>query len=163
MPRLTVRPEAELDALDAGAWYDGERVGLGTEFLTELRATFSRIEDGPQRSSLSSSVTSGARFSAGSPSACFSSSRPRARSCSPSRTFGGIRACGKDAPDAGRSGCRWSRGKRNSSGIQPANYPDEHWPRSTNPPVVHRVDSAIRRGQKRSPDGIQPEGFGDQK
>jgi hypothetical protein len=49
MPRLTVRPEAELDALDAGAWYDGERVGLGTEFLTELRATFSRIEDGPQR------------------------------------------------------------------------------------------------------------------
>jgi hypothetical protein len=30
MPRLTVRPEAELDALDAGAWYDGERPGLGT-------------------------------------------------------------------------------------------------------------------------------------
>ncbi len=49
MPRLTVRPEAELDALDAGAWYEGERAGLGTEFLTELRATFSRIEDGPHR------------------------------------------------------------------------------------------------------------------
>lgn len=49
MPRLTVRPEAELDALDAGAWYEDERAGLGTEFLTELRATFSRIEDGPQR------------------------------------------------------------------------------------------------------------------
>ena len=49
MPRLTVRPEAELDALDAGAWYEGERTGLGTEFLAELRATFSRIEEGPQR------------------------------------------------------------------------------------------------------------------
>jgi hypothetical protein len=49
MPRLTVRPEAELDALDAGAWYEGERAGLGTEFLGELRATFSRIEDGPER------------------------------------------------------------------------------------------------------------------
>ena len=49
MPRLTVRPEAELDTLEAASWYDGERAGLGTEFLDELRATFSRIEDGPQR------------------------------------------------------------------------------------------------------------------
>jgi hypothetical protein len=49
MPRLTVRPEAELDALDAARWYEGERADLGTEFLTELRATFSRIEEGPQR------------------------------------------------------------------------------------------------------------------
>jgi len=49
MPRLTVRPEAELDALDAGSWYEGERSGLGTEFLGELRATFSRIEEGPKR------------------------------------------------------------------------------------------------------------------
>jgi plasmid stabilization system protein ParE len=49
MPRLTVRPEAELDALDAARWYEGERVDLGTEFLIELRATFSRIEEGPQR------------------------------------------------------------------------------------------------------------------
>ena len=49
MPRLTVRPEGELDALDAAAWYDAEPTGLGTEFLTELRGTFSRIEDGPQR------------------------------------------------------------------------------------------------------------------
>jgi hypothetical protein len=49
MPRLTVRPEAELDALDAGTWYERERAGLGTNFLAELRATFSRIEAGPQR------------------------------------------------------------------------------------------------------------------
>jgi plasmid stabilization system protein ParE len=46
---LRVRPEAELDALDAASWYDGERVGLGAEFLDELRTTFERIEDGPER------------------------------------------------------------------------------------------------------------------
>ena len=49
MPRLVVRPEAELDALEAATWYDGERRGLGDEFLAELRATFSRIEEGPVR------------------------------------------------------------------------------------------------------------------
>ena len=47
MARLDVRPEAELDAEEAGAWYEGERVGLGTEFLLELRATFVRIEQAP--------------------------------------------------------------------------------------------------------------------
>ena len=49
MPQLKVRPEAEVDALEAASWYEGERAGLGTEFLGELRATFSRIEGGPQR------------------------------------------------------------------------------------------------------------------
>ena len=49
MPRLVVRPEAGLDALEAASWYQGERAGLGTEFLGELRATFSRIEEGPSR------------------------------------------------------------------------------------------------------------------
>ena len=44
MPRLEVRPEAELDALEAASWYDSEREALGTEFLAELRATFARIE-----------------------------------------------------------------------------------------------------------------------
>ena len=47
MARLDVRPEAEVDAEDAGAWYDGEQIGLGAAFLTELRATFVRIEQGP--------------------------------------------------------------------------------------------------------------------
>jgi hypothetical protein len=47
MARLDVRPEAELDAEEAGAWYEGERVGLGAEFLLELRATFIRIEQAP--------------------------------------------------------------------------------------------------------------------
>jgi plasmid stabilization system protein ParE len=46
---LRVRPEAELDALDAASWYDGGRAGLGTEFIDELRTTFGRIEDGPER------------------------------------------------------------------------------------------------------------------
>ena len=49
MPRLEVRPEAELDALEAASWYDSEREALGTEFLAELRATFARIEEGPLR------------------------------------------------------------------------------------------------------------------
>ena len=47
MPRLEVRPEAELDALEAALWYDGERDGLGAEFLQVLRSTFARIEEGP--------------------------------------------------------------------------------------------------------------------
>ncbi len=49
MPRVTVRPEAELDALEAATWYEGERVGLGAQFLGELRATFLRIDEGPLR------------------------------------------------------------------------------------------------------------------
>ena len=49
MPRLTVRPEAERDALEAASWYEGERPDLATEFLDELRTTFSRIAEGPQR------------------------------------------------------------------------------------------------------------------
>jgi hypothetical protein len=49
MPRLEVRPEAELDALEAASWYDGEREALGTEFLAELRATLARIEERPLR------------------------------------------------------------------------------------------------------------------
>ena len=48
MARLDVRPEAELDALEAASWYDSERNGLGLELLTELRATFARIEEGPR-------------------------------------------------------------------------------------------------------------------
>ena len=47
MARLDVRPEAELDVQEAGTWYEGERGGLGAEFLDELRATFVRIEQGP--------------------------------------------------------------------------------------------------------------------
>ena len=47
MAHLEIRPEAELDALEAMLWYEGERDGLGGEFLQALRATFVRIEEGP--------------------------------------------------------------------------------------------------------------------
>jgi hypothetical protein len=33
MRALHVRPEAELDMFEAALWYDGERSGLGSEFL----------------------------------------------------------------------------------------------------------------------------------
>ena len=46
---LEVRPETELDALEPALWYDGEREGLGAEFVAELRATFARVEEGPLR------------------------------------------------------------------------------------------------------------------
>ena len=49
MCRLDVRPEAELDALEAALWYDGGREGLGAEFVAELRATFAHVEEGPLR------------------------------------------------------------------------------------------------------------------
>jgi len=47
--RLEVRPEAELDALEAGMWYEGERAGLGSDFLSELRETFTRVEAAPSQ------------------------------------------------------------------------------------------------------------------
>lgn len=47
MARLEVRHEAELDALETMLWYEGERDGLGGEFLQELRTTFARIEEAP--------------------------------------------------------------------------------------------------------------------
>ena len=49
MSRLTVRPEAELDAFEAASWYENEREGLGLRFVTELQATMTRISEGPQR------------------------------------------------------------------------------------------------------------------
>lgn len=49
MPHLQVRPEAELDALEAASWYGSERDGLGMEFLGELREALARIEEAPQR------------------------------------------------------------------------------------------------------------------
>lgn len=47
MARLVVRHEAEVDTLEAASWYEGERVGLGEEFIGELRATFARVEEAP--------------------------------------------------------------------------------------------------------------------
>jgi plasmid stabilization system protein ParE len=46
---LIIRPEAEADLAEAFAWYDAQRTGLGTEFLSEVRATLARVQEGPER------------------------------------------------------------------------------------------------------------------
>lgn len=46
MIELRVRPEAEVDAFEAATWYEGEREGLGSAFLTRVRWVFERIETG---------------------------------------------------------------------------------------------------------------------
>lgn len=49
MPRLYVEPEAEADLDAAFMWYEGQRPGLGSEFLAEVAYTFSQVEDSPER------------------------------------------------------------------------------------------------------------------
>lgn len=49
MSGLRVRPEAELDVLEAALWYEREREGLGAVFLQALRRVFVRIEASPQQ------------------------------------------------------------------------------------------------------------------
>lgn len=44
---LISEPEADLDVEEAFHWYEERRDGLGTEFLDELRAAYSRILSGP--------------------------------------------------------------------------------------------------------------------
>lgn len=45
--RLISDPRADLDVEAAFEWYESERVGLGLEFIDELRAAYDRIADGP--------------------------------------------------------------------------------------------------------------------
>lgn len=45
---LIVNPEAEQDLADAKAWYDGQRDGLGDEFLECVGEAFDRIQAVPQ-------------------------------------------------------------------------------------------------------------------
>lgn len=47
--QLISEPAADLDVIAAFEWYEGERPGLGSEFLDELGATYARIQDGPLR------------------------------------------------------------------------------------------------------------------
>ncbi len=35
-PRLRLNPEAEADLVEAFAWYEGQRPGLGSEFFAEV-------------------------------------------------------------------------------------------------------------------------------
>ena len=45
---LIVRPEAEEDMLDGREWYEGQKVGLGADFLTAVDEVFDRIRETPQ-------------------------------------------------------------------------------------------------------------------
>ena len=98
MPRLDVRPEAELDALEAASWYDGERDGLGLEFLTELRATFARIEEGPRHYPLVFHDFAGP-FCGDSRSECSSFWKPMSQQSWRSRTCIDIPMLGKTESD----------------------------------------------------------------
>jgi plasmid stabilization system protein ParE len=46
-PRLVFRPEAEDELLDARAWYEEERVGLGATFASAVEATVAAILENP--------------------------------------------------------------------------------------------------------------------
>ena len=46
-PRLVFRPEAEAELLDARAWYEGERVGLGAIFAAAVETTVTAILRNP--------------------------------------------------------------------------------------------------------------------
>jgi toxin ParE1/3/4 len=45
---LIIRPEAEQDMGDGRDWYEGQREGLGVEFLTAVEEVFDRIRDTPE-------------------------------------------------------------------------------------------------------------------
>ena len=45
--RLVAEPRADLDVAGAFYWYENEQVGLGLEFLDELRATYARVLEAP--------------------------------------------------------------------------------------------------------------------
>lgn len=45
--KVYIRPEAELDLVDAAAWYESQQTGLGYQFLDEVSAMFLKIEETP--------------------------------------------------------------------------------------------------------------------
>ena len=45
--RLYLWDEADFDVVDAVAWYEGQRSGLGVEVLMELDTVMQRIVQGP--------------------------------------------------------------------------------------------------------------------
>lgn len=46
-PRLVFRPQAEAELLDARAWYERERVGLGAIFAAAIESTVTAILQNP--------------------------------------------------------------------------------------------------------------------
>ena len=49
MKSLHIRPEAELDILEAAVWYENERTNLGFEFEAELSEIYRRIVENPRQ------------------------------------------------------------------------------------------------------------------
>jgi len=47
--RLISVPQVDFDVEAAFAWYENKRLGLGQEFLAELRAAYDRLAEGPYR------------------------------------------------------------------------------------------------------------------
>jgi plasmid stabilization system protein ParE len=47
LTRLNIQPEASAEAYEAVAWYEGQRAGLGLEFILELDAALERATDSP--------------------------------------------------------------------------------------------------------------------
>jgi plasmid stabilization system protein ParE len=45
---LIIRPEAEQDMAEGRDWYEGQREGLGDEFLTTVEEVFDRINEMPE-------------------------------------------------------------------------------------------------------------------
>lgn len=45
---LIIKPLAEADIEEAQAWYEGQREGLGDEFLQELEGSLSRVCSAPE-------------------------------------------------------------------------------------------------------------------
>jgi toxin ParE1/3/4 len=45
---LIIRPEAEQDMIEGRNWYEGQREGLGMEFLTAVEEVFDRIRETPE-------------------------------------------------------------------------------------------------------------------
>lgn len=45
---LIIRPEAEQDMAEGRDWYEGQREGLGGEFLTAVDQVFDRIGETPK-------------------------------------------------------------------------------------------------------------------
>jgi toxin ParE1/3/4 len=45
---VVIRPEAEQDMAEGRDWYEGQREGLGTAFLTAVDDVFDRIREKPE-------------------------------------------------------------------------------------------------------------------
>jgi toxin ParE1/3/4 len=45
---LIIRPEAEQDMAEGRDWYEGQKEGLGVEFLTAVDDVFDRIRETPE-------------------------------------------------------------------------------------------------------------------